>query len=103
MEEGSRKGGPGTKLGPWPRFVPSSLSSRFRRIYLGGTGFFLLVFLATLWPIHPFFARVHPLVLGMPFSLAYLAVLLIATFLALLLLFLWEGRGSGRGGDSGEA
>ena len=75
-----------------PRFVSTHLDSGSRRVYLAATLLFVLIFVATLWPVHAFFSRIRPFVLGLPFSLFYLAALLIATFSVLLALFLWEGR-----------
>lgn len=50
------------------------------------------MFAASMWPIYPFFSRIHPMVLGIPFSLVYLILLLLACFVVLLGLFLWEER-----------
>ena len=56
--------------------------------------FFLVAFLALIWPIYPIFSHARPLILGMPASLVYVAFWLIACFLALLILFLIEERGA---------
>jgi hypothetical protein len=53
---------------------------------------FVAVFLASIWPIYPFFSRIHPIVLGLPFSLVYLIILLLFSFSVLLSLYLWESR-----------
>ncbi len=82
------------------RFVSSRLDAKSRKVYLVATGFFLCIFLGTIWPLHGFFARIRPLVLGLPFSLFYLAALLIMTFAVLLSVFLWEGGQSNRERDS---
>lgn len=74
------------------RFVSSRLDGRSRKVYLGATFFFIAVFVAQLWPVHAYFSRIRPFVLGLPFSLAYLAILLLATFSVLLAVFVWEGR-----------
>ncbi len=74
------------------RFVSKRLDAGSRKVYLAATLFFVLIFVATLWPVHAFFSRIRPLVLSLPFSLFYLAALLIATFSVLLAVFLWEGR-----------
>ena len=55
-------------------------------------GYFIVVVLATMWPIYPFFSRIRPLILGMPFSLAYLVFLLVLSFLVLVGLYTWERR-----------
>lgn len=75
-----------------PRFFPTDLHPGARRVYAAATGFFVALFAALVWPVYPAFGRIRPLVLGMPLSLFYVVVLLVAGFLALLLLFLWEGR-----------
>ena len=48
-----------------------------------------------MWPIYPVFSRIHPLVFGIPFSLFYLVILIIASFLVLFSLYLWEYREDG--------
>jgi hypothetical protein len=47
------------------------------------------------------FSHARPLILGLPFFLFYLAVLLIASFLVLLWLFHWEER-AGASSDPAE-
>ncbi len=54
--------------------------------------YFIIVFAAMMWPIHPFFSRIHPMFLGMPFSLVYLVILIFLSFFVLLGLYLWEKR-----------
>ncbi len=58
-------------------------------------GYFIVVVLTTMWPIYPFFSRIRPLILGMPFSLAYLVFLIVLSFLVLVSLYTWEGRRNG--------
>ena len=58
-------------------------------------GYFIVVVLTTMWPIYPFFSRIRPLLLGMPFSLAYLVFLIVLSFLVLVSLYTWEGRRNG--------
>lgn len=87
-----------------PRFFSSDLSARERRIYGALTLFFVLVLLALTWPVYTLFSGIRPLVLGMPFSLVYIVVVLVVSFLALLGLYLWEDRrgyldDDGTGGD----
>ena len=48
-----------------------------------------------MWPIYPFFSRIRPLILGMPFSMAYLVFLLVLSFLVLVSLYTWERRRDG--------
>ena len=70
-----------------------NLEPGVRRIYRG-----VLVFFRSGLPGHDLAssgrssADVEPLILGLPFFLFYLAVLLVGSFLVLLWLFLWEGR-----------
>jgi hypothetical protein len=54
------------------------------RVYKIVIIYFIIVFAAMMWPIHPFFSRIRPMVLGIPFSLFYLVILIIASFLVLL-------------------
>lgn len=61
-----------------------------RRVYRAAIAFFILVSLATVWPIYPLFSRIRPLILGLPFALATLVLLLILCFAVLLALYLWE-------------
>ena len=53
---------------------------------------FIAIFGAMLWPIYPLFSSIRPFVLGMPFALFYLVLLLALTFTILSLLFLLESR-----------
>lgn len=75
-----------------PRFVPGDLPRGPRRVYLTATVFFLVVFVALIWPVYPAFAEARPFVLGVPFSLVYVVALLLIAFAVLLGLYLWEGR-----------
>lgn len=76
------------------RVFSSKLSPRDRSIYKAATVFFLCAFIASLWPIYPFFSSIEPLILGIPFSLFYLIVLLVLVFSVLLAIYLRQvGRG----------
>lgn len=55
-------------------------------------GFCTAAFLAVLWPVYAWFSRIEPMVLGMPFSLFYLVVVIALVFSVMLALFLWEAR-----------
>ena len=68
------------------------MTSQTKRVYRAAIVFFSVVFAAMMWPIHPWFSRIHPMVLGLPFSLVYLILLIAFSFLALLCLYLWENR-----------
>jgi len=50
-----------------------------------------------LWPVFPRFAGIFPLVLGLPLSLAWVVLALLAMFSALLGLFLTENPGDDPG------
>ena len=54
--------------------------------------FFLAAFAALIWPVYGIFGGARPLVLGLPLSLFYVAAWLIASFLVLLALYLYEER-----------
>ncbi|MFQ5740978.1 MAG: hypothetical protein ACE5JX_18405 [Acidobacteriota bacterium] len=73
----------------WFRF-PSRLKKRRKRLYKALALYFILIFVTMMWPIYPYFSRVHPLMLGMPFGLFYLVCLLVLSFLVLLGVYLWE-------------
>jgi len=75
-----------------PRLFSQRLDPGVLRLYRIVLGFFLLVFLAMIWPVATVFSRVYPLVFGLPFSLFYIATLLVLSFCVLLALYLWEGR-----------
>ena len=77
------------------RLFSSRLGRRERWVYGGVLVYFLAIFAAMLWPVYSFFGRARPLIGGLPLSLFFLAVLLIASFAVLLGLYWWESR-SGR-------
>ena len=54
--------------------------------------FFLLAFVGLIWPVYSLFGNERPILLGMPQSLFYVAVWLVASFLVLLALYLHEER-----------
>ena len=83
------------------RLLPSQLTPAHRRLYRSVLVFFVLVFLAMIWPVAVLFSHARPLVLGLPFFLFYLAMLLLGSFLVLLSLYLWENR-TGSSSDPGE-
>ena len=84
-----------------PRIFSSRLSPGERRVYRAVLMFFTAVFIAMIWPVVTLFSRAEPLIVGLPFFLAYLAALLLASFLVLLALFRWENR-TGRSSDPEE-
>lgn len=84
-----------------PRLFSSQLTRSHRNLYRGVVVFFAAVFLAMIWPVVTLFSHARPQVLGLPFFLFYLAVLLVGSFLVLLTLYLWEKR-TGSSSDPGE-
>jgi TRAP-type C4-dicarboxylate transport system permease small subunit len=84
-----------------PRLFSSRLTPSHRRLYRGVVVFFLVVLLAMIWPVATLFSHARPLILGLPFYLFYLAVLLVGSFLVLLSLYVWENR-TGSSSDPGE-
>ena len=87
-----------------PRFFPSDLPPGPRRVYLAATAFFAATFVALVWPVYPLFAGIRPRILGLPLSLAWVTGWVVAGFLVLAAVHLWEGRrgedGRGGGGDA---
>jgi len=77
---------------PKPRLFSTTLSSFERLVYGAVTLLFVATFFATMWPIYPVFSRIRPFVLGVPFSLFYLLVLVGLCFGSMLALYLWEDR-----------
>ena len=65
------------------------------KVYKVVVFYFIIVFAAMMWPIYPYFSRIRPMVLSIPFSLFYLVILIVASFLVLLALYLWEHREDG--------
>jgi len=47
---------------------------------------------ALIWPLYSIFGTIEPFVLGIPFSLFYLVILIGAVFSVMLALFVWEDR-----------
>ena len=86
-----------------PRLFSSRLTRTERRVYGAVTVFFLLAFLATIWPIQAAFGGALPFVLSLPFDLFYLAAILVGSFFILLGLFVWEGRREERRRPNGRA
>lgn len=97
-EGGDTDGGDAASGGLLPRLFPSHLTPRQRRVYGAVLAFYLATTAGLVWPVYAEFAGVRPLVLGMPFSLFYVVVWVVASFLVLLGVYLWEERRRGRGG-----
>lgn len=83
-----------------PRFFSSRLTRTERRVYLGATVWFAVAALAMLWPLYVPAARPLPLVLGLPFALFWLALLLGLSFCVGVGLYRWEAA---RGAIDAEA
>ena len=62
------------------------------RVYRAVVLYFIVVFLAMMWPVYPVFSKISPMLLGIPLSLFYLVVLLLLSFIVLLSLYLWESH-----------
>ena len=75
-----------------PRFLPSDLPPGARRIYLATAVFFAVTFAALVWPVYALFAGIRPRILGLPLSLAWVVGWVVAGFLVLAAVHLWEGR-----------
>ena len=75
-----------------PRLFGSHLNAAQRRVYGAVLVFYLFAFAAMVWPVMTLFNHVRPLVLGMPFSLFFVAVVVVASFLVQFALFRWEQR-----------
>ena len=74
------------------------------RLVRGGAILFVLLFvIAVTWPGMVPFNRIEPLILGLPFSMAWIALWVALSFLVLLLVDRVEGearRASGPGSES---
>jgi len=75
-----------------PRFFSRRLTARERLVYGAATAWFVAVSAALVWPLYVPFARLRPFVLGVPFALAFLAGVLLASFAAGVALYWWESR-----------
>ena len=90
-----------------PRPHPSP-SQNHRRLALAVAVFYVLLFVALVWPVYPRFATIEPRVLTMPFSLFYVVIGLLLSFLTLFAFYVWErrresadGSAAGRSGPNG--
>jgi membrane protein implicated in regulation of membrane protease activity len=66
---------------------PSRESKANRRRKLLLAGLVLLAALALGWPIYPWFAGIHPRILGLPLSFAWAIFWMLAVFLGLVWLY----------------
>ncbi|HET7921990.1 MAG TPA: hypothetical protein VFM15_04475 [Gammaproteobacteria bacterium] len=58
-------------------------------------GVMLLVLVLLIWPVYAWVPAVHPFVLGLPFSFAWLVLCILIAFVALLLTFRADMRAAG--------
>jgi len=58
--------------------------------------YFVVVFLAQVWPVYTLANRVYPLVLGMPFSMFWVAMWIVLNFVGLVIMYRQEQRGEFR-------
>ena len=77
---------------PRPGLFGSHLTRAQRRVYGAVLLFYLLAFGVMVWPLMTLFNHVRPLVLGMPFSLFFIASVVVSSFLVQFALFRWEQR-----------
>jgi hypothetical protein len=70
-------------------FPPGTSPGKKRRRILFAVAY-LAVAASLVWPIYPMFSGIHPLVLGLPLSLAWIVLALFVGFAALLALYLTE-------------
>lgn len=54
----------------------------------------LLCSLSTIWPLYPLFSKTYPLVFSLPFSLAWLVILLLVTMAGLTWLYRADNKSS---------
>ena len=54
--------------------------------------FCVAAFASVLWPVYSWFSGIEPIILGIPFSLFYLVLVIATVFSVMLGLFLWEDR-----------
>jgi len=54
------------------------------------TAFFVLVFCAQVWPLYLVGNRVKPMVLGMPFSMFWIALWIVISFFGLVIMNKYE-------------
>ncbi|MCG8469478.1 MAG: hypothetical protein MJB57_14940 [Gemmatimonadetes bacterium] len=74
---------------------PQETRGRGRGVYVAVALYYIALFVALIWPVYGRFATIEPRILSMPFSLAYVVIALLLSFVGLLALYLWEARSSG--------
>lgn len=66
-----------------------------KRGLIGFLIYFIVVVLATVWPIYLIGNRVEPYVLGMPFSMFWIAMCVMAGLVGMIFLYRFEKRWEG--------
>jgi len=74
------------------RLFPEGMPRAVRRAYIGYVIYFVVVLLCTVWPVYLIGNRVEPYVLGTPFSMFWIILVLIASLLGLAHLYRFEQR-----------
>lgn len=85
------------------RLFPSDLDDRRRRVYRAVLAFYLAATAGLVWPVYAAFGGIRPELLGLPFSLVYVILWVVASFVVLLGLYSWEGRGDDGAPEGGGA
>lgn len=72
------------------KLFPSSSSVRHRRRRMIFAAIYAVLVAALVWPIYPLASGIRPLIFGLPLSLAYIVLVLLAMFALQIWLFLGE-------------
>jgi len=68
----------------------SGTSAESRRVSIIAFIYLLICGLAMIWPIYTIANRVYPIILGMPFSMFWIAFWIVMTFIGLIFLYRYE-------------
>lgn len=74
------------------RLFPEGMPRPVRRAYIGYLIYFIVLVLCTVWPIYLIGNRVEPYVLGMPFSMFWIVLVLGASLAGLFHLYRFERK-----------
>lgn len=74
------------------RLFPEGMPRAVRVAYIGHLIYFIAILLGTVWPIYLIGNRVEPYVLGIPFSMFWIVLVLIASLGGLVHLYMFERR-----------
>jgi len=55
-------------------------------------GILVCIQLSLIWPIYPLFSGIHPVILGLPFSIVWVLICLLVSFTSLLVFYVWEHK-----------